>query len=411
MSKRKIPLFRAAAMVMCMLMLASACTFAAGEPVGILRIDSVDFGNTDGMVGVILTALPENGGITLNGRACMRGEGISIMDMEAVRYEPDSMGESSFSYLPVYAEGGIGEARTVMLSASENTAPIACSASFETYRNMLLGGTLTGTDPDGESLTVEIMERPEMGTIAVDADTGAFVYTPYQNRVGTDRFTFCLTDESGGVSAAAEVTIRVARPQSGLEYEDMKASTAQYAAVRLAELGVYEGPKVGNLSYFEPEQEITRAEFVSMAVALAEMDVVPAGNTGFADNEAIPVWARPFAAAALQSGMIEGDGSDGIRSMRADDGITRAEAAVILCAAAGISDAAEVEVFADDGAIPAWAKSAVVNANEMGLLKGTEAGFAPNAVLNREEAAEALYAAYCEREKNIIRTGFFSWIL
>lgn len=384
---------------------------AAGQNAGRWKETAVCLESGEDWTGILLAQMPANGRISLENRVCMQGEGVSAKDFSRLRYQPTAEGTEVFGFYPVYADGHLGELQTCTLTAEENHTPVAAIGSYETYRNMTVAGTLEGIDPDGEPLTVTIAEEPLMGTVSVIPETGSFLYTPYQNRIGTDHFTYCLTDESGAVSTAAEVTIRVSRPQSDLTYEDMKADPAQYAAVRLAELGIWQGSRIGDVSYFEPEKNVTRAEFIAMAVALAEEETVPTADTGFADNESIPVWARPFAAAALKTGIASGSMEDEARVLRAGDDITRAEAAVILCAAAQIPEAAEVETMADEEAIPAWAKTAVTSVCELGILECAGGSFEPEGTLTRAEAAQALYAAYCERERSVVKTGLFSWVL
>lgn len=62
------------------------------------------------------------------------------------------------------------------------------------------------TDPEGDPLSVESVEQPEQGTVT---STGAFViYTPPQDYVGVERFTYTASDAIGG-SSTATVTVTV----------------------------------------------------------------------------------------------------------------------------------------------------------------------------------------------------------
>ena len=54
-------------------------------------------------------------------------------------------------------------------------------------------GILAGVDPDGDTLTITVVEPPTNGTFVVAAD-GSFVYTPDPGYLGTDAFRFSVND-------------------------------------------------------------------------------------------------------------------------------------------------------------------------------------------------------------------------
>ena len=372
---------------------------------------AVPIADAASLEGIVAADLPRRGEVRIGGRTLLRGEGVAREDLARLVYCPEAGESESFSYYPVYQGGEIGPLVTLALEAPENRAPIARTLRMETYRNLPAAGTAGGMDPDGDELRVRILSEPAFGVVELDEDSGRFVYTPYQNRTGTDRFTFAVEDSFGAVSAPAEGTVKVYKPKSTLEYADMRGRTAAYAAVRLAELGIYEGPKLGGVSYFEPDEYMTRGELISMAVALSGEETLPVVRTGFADDEAIPAWVRPFAAAAQRTGFVAGQTTPQGVILRAGAPVTRAEAAVILCAAAGLPDAAETGVLADEEAVPAWAGSAAVSAAELGLLETPEGRFDADGLLTRAEGAQAVYRTWLEMQKNTVRTGFFSWVL
>ncbi|WP_415839979.1 S-layer homology domain-containing protein [Paenibacillus endophyticus] len=140
---------------------------------------------------------------------------------------------------------------------------------------------------------------------------------------------------------------------------------------------------------FEPGREITRAEFTVMLVhalqaQLAEDDDVQPPS--FTDEQKIGAWALKAVSQATQAGWINGF-EDG--SFRPQSAITRAEMAVIAAKALALQPAAEQAApFADNDAIPQWAKEAAHNLASEGLIKGRLNGeFAPSAALTRAEAA------------------------
>ncbi|QTH43714.1 S-layer homology domain-containing protein [Cohnella sp. LGH] len=78
---------------------------------------------------------------------------------------------------------------------------------------------------------------------------------------------------------------------------------------------------------FRPQAHMTRAELTAVIVRAANLSVKSGENTGFADDERIPVWVRGYAAAAAQGGLIEGRGGN---RFVAEGLVTRAEAAVMI---------------------------------------------------------------------------------
>lgn len=66
------------------------------------------------------------------------------------------------------------------------------------------------SDPDGDSLSVNSNSVPAHGT-AVIQSTGSISYTPNAGFIGTDSFTYSISDNHGGF-ATATVTITVAAP-------------------------------------------------------------------------------------------------------------------------------------------------------------------------------------------------------
>ncbi|MGI2293339.1 S-layer homology domain-containing protein [Paenibacillus sp. GXUN7292] len=113
---------------------------------------------------------------------------------------------------------------------------------------------------------------------------------------------------------------------AALDFADQKQIGAWAAdAVKSAvQAGWINGYSDGS---FRPQANMTRAEMTAVIVRAMNLPVKNGGNTGFADDELIPVWAKGYAATAAESGLIEGRGGN---RFVADGIVTRAEAAVII---------------------------------------------------------------------------------
>lgn len=79
----------------------------------------------------------------------------------------------------------------------------------------------------------------------------------------------------------------------------MAGETSHYAAIRLAERGIYVGEKVGDTYCFSPDDTVTREEFLAMAMTAADADALKDVTlTGFYDDDDISAWAKGYVSAA-----------------------------------------------------------------------------------------------------------------
>ncbi|MDQ0919460.1 InlB B-repeat-containing protein [Paenibacillus sp. V4I5] len=109
----------------------------------------------------------------------------------------------------------------------------------------------------------------------------------------------------------------------------------------------------------------------------------------FTDTAAIGSWARKAVAQAKQAGIINGY-EDG--SFRPDAQMTRAEMAVMMANALNQSNEGSISTgFADDQGIPEWAKNAVAAIKKLGIVEGKGTNtFDPNANTTRAETVTVL---------------------
>jgi hypothetical protein len=109
----------------------------------------------------------------------------------------------------------------------------------------------------------------------------------------------------------------------------------------------------------------------------------------FTDSVTIGAWAKSAIAQAVQAGIIKGY-ADG--SFRPSAVITRAEMAVMIAGAMGQSMEADAATgFADDKDIPAWAKGSVAYVKQAGIVQGKgDNQFAPQDHATRAEAVTIL---------------------
>ena len=172
-----------------------------------------------------------------------------------------------------------------------NYAPIAQDLEFKTYRNVAIEEELAASDPEGDPVSFRLASQPKKGT--VELKDRCFVYTPKKDKKGTDSFTYTAVDSFGHESAEATVTIRIEKQSTKLRYADLEGDPAHYAALRLAEEGVYLGEQVGGVAYFRPDETLSRGEFLSMCLAAARVELLEGvTRTGFSDDAEIPACGR-----------------------------------------------------------------------------------------------------------------------
>lgn len=278
-------------------------------------------------------------------------------------------------------------------AAQSEENPIAENLELKTYRGVSVGGQLKATDPDGDPMKFEVTTKPIKGTVSLK-DDGSFVYTPAEGKRGHDYFGYKAVDTKGNKSSEATVIIKIEKQKSKIAYSDMNGDGAYMAAVRLAEEDVFVGEQLGGQYVFCPEKTVSRGEFLTMCMKLAGSDVLTGVvTTGFADDEDIPAYMKPYVSTALLSGVIKGcTAGEGAAVFSPADAISYPEAAVMLDRALGLTKASSTNE--GDYAAPVWAEQSCANLSACRIsdYRGSD-------VLTRADCAEMLYNAMGVLEK------------
>jgi len=108
---------------------------------------------------------------------------------------------------------GNGGTNTALITISvTNRPPVANSQLVTTSPNTPVPITLTGSDPDNDTLTFIIVTGPTNGVLSLlNTNTGTVTYTPNLNVTSPDSFTFRVNDGTTN-SAIATVTISMSPP-------------------------------------------------------------------------------------------------------------------------------------------------------------------------------------------------------
>ena len=359
--------------------------------------------STDPLVQITLDVLPDAGA----GVLCMGSEpleagcAVDVSALSGLRFQSaqaPTLTTTSFVFTPTFASGQQGGQVTVTiyLLEQENQPPVARNMELSTYKNVAITGYFDAVDGEGDTLTFQLTSTPARGAVALAEDgSSQFVYTPYENKTGSDRFTYVAIDSAGNTSPEATVKLHIDKPDTKVTYADMDGNSAHKAAIRLAEEGIYVGRYVDGNYFFDPDRPVTRAQFLSMAMSvtgLEELDGVTL--TGFSDDAAIPTWAKGSVSAALKAGAIQGTRDEsGAPIFGADQNITRGEASVMLNNLLDITDV-PLEVFSSADTEGHWAAQAAANLSASGVTAPQSVGGAAlSEQLTLAQAAEMLDGA------------------
>ena len=139
---------------------------------------------------------------------------------------------------------------------------------------------------------------------------------------------------------------------------------------------------------FAPDDVVTRAELVKMLAVALNLKNTETPTESFADV-ADNAWYADYVYAAVEHGLIEGDGN-GLFNPEAP--VTRQDAATIIYRAAKDKLAVDKAYFEDYESIAPYARDAVDYLCAKGIVNGIGDGiFAPNAKLSRAQAAKVLH--------------------
>lgn len=167
----------------------------------------------------------------------------------------------------------------------------------------------------------------------------------------------------------------------GLLYDAEGHWSSRYVN-RLQRIGVLNGYQDGS---FQPNKTITRAE---TAVLLAKaLDISMHSENLFADDSAIPGWARESVNAVKEMGLFTGY-EDG--TFRPDQNISRAE---LMSSIGNLLPHKESKlVYKDSDDIPNWALNGTKKCSAYGIVSGDDKGYIrSNDFITRAEAAAMLY--------------------
>lgn len=177
-----------------------------------------------------------------------------------------SYGRNDTSQINQHADLDISETTSIVLprnsitlieiaAANENTAPTAVDDEYSLEQggtlSVVAAGVLTNDmDPDGQTLSVSIVEQPQNGVVQLEQD-GSFTYTPNSGFYGEDRFTYVASD-SIAISNEAIVTLTVEETKGLGGDESLFVLDNRRVIYQYGTEGEYEGETAFDRSNYRP---------------------------------------------------------------------------------------------------------------------------------------------------------------
>lgn len=349
---------------------------------------------------ITVVSLPDisAGSLYIGSEGVSVGQKLSANDIALMTYEEAREGEgipTSFEF----TVNGSTYAMTcnIYMIDDINYCPTVSMASYaslnaETYKNIKVSGVLSGYDPEGDEIVFEIVKYPARGRLELeDRTTGKYTYIPDESYTGEDSFSYVIQDKYGNYSASATVTLTVNAQSTSASYADLLEDEVYTHAIAMTEFGLMNGVKVGGHYYFEPEREVSRAEFIVTAMNAIGISSVPeVESTGFFDDEKISPEMKGYIALAYSKGFISGKSVEGNLCFDPDESIKLSEAAVIISNMIGYADAKVAPVFADADNIPEWSERAISSLHTLGILETPDKIAGAGDIITRGDMAKLL---------------------
>ena len=144
------------------------------------------------------------------------------------------------------------------------------ASTVKTQESVSVFGKIEASDPEGDALQFITVIYPKHGTLEfVDESSGKYRYIPQDGYTGKDKFTYVIRDEYGNYTKAQTVNLKVTDRMCDAVYRDMTDREEYNAAVAMTAMGIMNGRLLGDDSYFLPDEKVSRAEFVTMAMKCA----------------------------------------------------------------------------------------------------------------------------------------------
>lgn len=351
---------------------------------------------------ITVNTLPTSseGTLLLAGRRVKEGQMIKRRNIATLVFVPASSEVAEVEFEFILKNGGTETVGTCQMKFIDkvNYAPSTpdekeASLSLTTQAEISVFGRLEGSDPEGDKLEYIIAAYPKNGALTfVDKESGRYRYTPTDGFTGYDSFTYVLRDEYGNYSEPREVGIHIIERMSSEVFSDMNDRSEYNAAIAMSAMGIMSARTLGDGKYFMPDEAVSKAEFVAMAMKVAGIRAdTTLTKTYFDDNRDIPTALVSYVATAQRLGIIDGALCGNTLVFEPNRGITKNEAAAIMSAILGLETSLEDGEYFDNATVGVSDRASVAAMFTLGIFDGEISEYSGTDTVTRAEAAEYLY--------------------
>lgn len=365
-----------------------------------------------------LSVLNESTGGEVETLRAVRGETINLTARAAYGYHSLTASDENFAWTADENIGTIDARGTFVAGNSIGASGYITVSAGDTQKKIQVFVTLSGNESD-DMLHSEIDAKVEnsslLGTVknGYNVDTqannlhiyadGTEVWSNYDGETFTaeipenvHKIRITAVNDLG-YSTIKNITIG---DLTGREnpFEDTSGNWARDMLSYLYSKGVVSGENTQSGLSFNPQKEMSRAEFAVLISNFLGLDAKSYEGTAvpYTDLNEIPNWAKNQFKALYSLGILKGRAAeDGSVYADSQTGISRAEACTVIARLLpGTLKVTEITA-SDKGDIPSWAKDGVGALTALGAVSGYPDGtFLPNKKLTKAEAAKLLYTIY-----------------
>ncbi|TAK80239.1 MAG: tandem-95 repeat protein, partial [Aquabacterium sp.] len=146
-------------------------------------------------------------------------------------YTPDAGFTGTDTWTYRIGDGAAQAQGTVTIQVTSATPPVAGNDSYTVQHGKVLSVTAANgvlandSDPNGGTLSLPAFTTPAHGTLALQAN-GSFVYTPVAGFVGSDSWTYTLSNGLTSVTGTVSLDVTNAAPAAGADAYTVTAARA-----------------------------------------------------------------------------------------------------------------------------------------------------------------------------------------
>jgi hypothetical protein len=172
--------------------------------------------------------VPEGGSLRISAVSVPGYGAVNVLSDQTIRYVPQGgfVGIDSFTYTITDELEATSTATVTVKVVATNNDPLATNDNFavEAGQTTLLAVLANDSDPDGGPLEIVGFTMPSHGTLTFNPDK-TFTYTPNENYLGSDQFTYTVRDARGANASANVFLTIVATSESPTAIDDQFTTT------------------------------------------------------------------------------------------------------------------------------------------------------------------------------------------